>query len=97
MAYHDGESLGTDVEGQNFEGVSDEHGGVCDVIEEVEDENEGNCRCMRGSVHCTTPNRNHDTDGRLTFCCRGILQGTKKSGGERPCSEVYGGIQCQFQ
>ena len=47
MAYHDGESLGTDVEGQNFEGVSDEHRSIGDVVEEVEDEDERDGCCTK--------------------------------------------------
>ena len=39
-AYHYSEPLRTDIERQDLQCVRDQHRRVCDIIEEIEDENE---------------------------------------------------------
>ena len=50
-AYHHGKSFGTDIKGQDLQSICNKHRSVCQVVKEIEEENERKCCCMQ---HCQT-------------------------------------------
>ena len=46
LSYHDSESFRSDVEREDFKCICDKHRCVGNVIKEIENENEWNCRYL---------------------------------------------------